>query len=110
MELLVAANANDILMVEGEMQESSEEDMLTALRLAHDAIKVHCAALVELTIEVGKTEKRVYCHETHDEELRKSLWEGYSRAGATAARLTAEGLAAAIGCEVEDTSISPPQA
>lgn len=77
MELLVAANANDILMVEGEMQESSEEDMLTALRLAHDAIKVHCAALVELTIEVGKTEKRVYCHETHDEELRKSLWEGY---------------------------------
>ncbi|MEA5458556.1 polyribonucleotide nucleotidyltransferase [Arcicella sp. LKC2W] len=77
MELLVAANANDILMVEGEMQESSEEDMLTALRLAHDAIKVHCAALVELTIEVGKTEKRVYCHETHDEDLRKSLWEGY---------------------------------
>ena len=77
MELLVAANANDILMVEGEMQESSEEDMLTALRLAHDAIKVHCAALVELTIEVGKTEKRVYCHETHDEELKKELWAGY---------------------------------
>ena len=77
MELLVAANANDILMVEGEMQECSEEDMLTALRLAHEAIKVHCAALVELTIEVGKTEKRVYNHETHDEELKKLLWEGY---------------------------------
>jgi polyribonucleotide nucleotidyltransferase len=77
MELLVAANANDILMVEGEMMECSEEDMLTALRLAHDAIKVHCAALVELTIEVGKTEKRVYNHETHDEELKKLLWEGY---------------------------------
>jgi polyribonucleotide nucleotidyltransferase len=77
MELLVAANANDILMVEGEMMECSEEDMLTALRLAHDAIKVHCAALVELTIEVGKTEKRVYNHETHDEELKKFLWAGY---------------------------------
>jgi polyribonucleotide nucleotidyltransferase len=77
MELLVAANANDILMVEGEMMECSEEDMLTALRLAHDAIKVHCAALVELTIEVGKTEKRVYSHETHDEDLKKSLWDGY---------------------------------
>lgn len=77
MELLVAANANDILMVEGEMQECSEEDMLTALRLAHEAIKVHCAALVELTIEVGKTEKRVYNHETHDEELKKLLWDGY---------------------------------
>ena len=77
MELLVAANANDILMVEGEMMESSEEDMLTALRLAHDAIKVHCKALVELTQEVGKTEKRVYSHETHDEDLRKELWDGY---------------------------------
>jgi polyribonucleotide nucleotidyltransferase len=77
MELLVAANANDILMVEGEMMECSEEDMLTALRLAHDAIKVHCAALVELTIEVGKTEKRVYSHETHDEDLKKALWDGY---------------------------------
>jgi polyribonucleotide nucleotidyltransferase len=77
MELLVAANANDILMVEGEMMECSEEDMLTALRLAHDAIKVHCAALVELTIEVGKTEKRVYNHETHDEDLKKFLWDGY---------------------------------
>ena len=77
MELLVAANANDILMVEGEMMECSEEDMLTALRLAHDAIKVHCDALVELTIEVGKTEKRVYNHETHDEDLKKMLWAGY---------------------------------
>ena len=77
MELLVAANANDILMVEGEMMECSEEDMLTALRLAHEAIKVQCAALVELTIEVGKTEKRVYSHETHDEELKKFLTENY---------------------------------
>ena len=77
MELLVAANANDILMVEGEMQECSEEDMLTALRLAHEAIKVQCAALVELTIEAGKTEKRVYNHETHDEELKKFLTENY---------------------------------
>ncbi len=77
MELLVAANANDILMVEGEMMECSEEDMLTALRLAHESIKIQCAALVELTIEAGKTEKRVYSHETHDEELRKSLTENY---------------------------------
>ena len=77
MELLVAANANDILMVEGEMMECSEEDMLTALRLAHEAIKIQCAALVELTIEAGKTEKRIYSHETHDEELRKFLTENY---------------------------------
>jgi polyribonucleotide nucleotidyltransferase len=76
-EMIVAANANDILMVEGEMTECSEEDMLTALRLAHEAIKVHCTALVELEQMVGKTEKRVYSHETHDEDLRKSLWDGY---------------------------------
>jgi polyribonucleotide nucleotidyltransferase len=77
LELIVAANANDILMVEGEMQEVSEEDMLTALKLAHDAIKIHCAALVELTELVGKTAKREYNHETHDEELRKTLWDNY---------------------------------
>jgi polyribonucleotide nucleotidyltransferase len=77
LEMIVAANANDILMVEGEMQEVSEDDMLEALRLAHEAIKVHCAALVELGQIAGKTEKRVYSHETHDEELRKALWDGY---------------------------------
>jgi polyribonucleotide nucleotidyltransferase len=76
-EMIVAANANDILMVEGEMMECSEEDMLTALRLAHEAIKVHCTALVELGQMAGKTEKRVYSHETHDEDLRKELWDGY---------------------------------
>ena len=77
LEILVAANANDILMVEGEMLECSEEDMLTALRLAHEAIKVQCAALVELTVMAGKSEKRAYSHEMHDEELRKTLWDGY---------------------------------
>jgi polyribonucleotide nucleotidyltransferase len=77
LEILVAANANDILMVEGEMLECSEEDMLTALRLAHEAIKVQCAALVELTVMAGKTEKRAYSHETHDEELKKTLWDAY---------------------------------
>ena len=77
LEILVAANANDILMVEGEMLECSEEDMLTALRLAHEAIKVQCAALVELTVMAGKTEKRAYSHETHDEELKKMLHDTY---------------------------------
>jgi polyribonucleotide nucleotidyltransferase len=77
LELLVAANMNDILMVEGEANEASEEDMLAALRIAHSAIQLHCTALIELTAETGKTEKRTYCHETHDEELRKLLWDTY---------------------------------
>ena len=77
LELLVAANANDILMVEGEGDEVSETEMLEALRIAHDAIKLQCAALNELTVACGKTEKRTYSHETHDEELRAELWKNY---------------------------------
>ncbi|MBP6410072.1 MAG: polyribonucleotide nucleotidyltransferase [Pseudarcicella sp.] len=77
MELIVAANMNDILMVEGEANECSEADMLEALKIAHDAIKIQCIALKELETEVGKTEKRTYCHETHDEELRNQLWDTY---------------------------------
>jgi polyribonucleotide nucleotidyltransferase len=77
LELIVAANANDILMVEGEGDEVSETEMLEALRIAHDAIKIQCQALNELTVACGKTEKRVYSHETHDETLRAELWKNY---------------------------------
>jgi len=77
LELIVAANANDILMVEGEGDEISETEMLEALRIAHDAIKLQCAALNELTIACGKTEKRSYSHESHNEELRAELWKNY---------------------------------
>lgn len=77
LELIVAANTNDILMVEGEANEVSESDMLQALRLAHEAIQVQCAGLKELEVATGKTEKRVYSHETHDEELRTFLWDTY---------------------------------
>jgi polyribonucleotide nucleotidyltransferase len=77
LELIVAANENDILMVEGEGDEVSETEMLEALRIAHDAIKLQCKALNELTVACGKTEKRSYSHETHDEELRAELWKNY---------------------------------
>ncbi|AWL09452.1 polyribonucleotide nucleotidyltransferase [Aquirufa nivalisilvae] len=77
LELIVAANENDILMVEGEGDEVSEIEMLEALKIAHEAIKLQCAALNELTVAAGKTEKRTYSHETHDEELRAELWKNY---------------------------------
>jgi polyribonucleotide nucleotidyltransferase len=77
LELIVAANANDILMVEGEGDEISESEMIEALRIAHDAIKIQCQALNELTVACGKTEKRTYSHETHNEELRAELWKNY---------------------------------
>ncbi|MBO0939076.1 polyribonucleotide nucleotidyltransferase [Fibrella sp. HMF5335] len=73
LDLIVAANANDINMVEGEMKECSEEEVVEALKIAHDAIKVQVAAQKELEAKVGKTEKRTYNHETHDEDLRKAV-------------------------------------
>ncbi|MEZ0542444.1 polyribonucleotide nucleotidyltransferase [Fibrella arboris] len=73
LDLIVAANANDINMVEGEMKECQEAEVVEALKIAHDAIKAQCAAQKELEAKVGKTEKRTYNHETHDEELRKAV-------------------------------------
>jgi polyribonucleotide nucleotidyltransferase len=77
LELIVAANENDILMVEGEGDEVSEIEMIEALKVAHEAIKLQCKALNELTVAVGKTEKRSYSHENHDEALRAELWDTY---------------------------------
>lgn len=76
-DLIVAASIENILMVEGEMKEVSEEDMLEALRLAHDAIKVQCQLQIELTQAVGKTTKRTYSHEENDENLKKELSDKY---------------------------------
>jgi polyribonucleotide nucleotidyltransferase len=73
-DLMVGATYDNILMVEGEMKEVSEAEMLEALKLAHDTIKVHCKAQMEFMAEVGKTVKREYSHEVNDEELRKKVW------------------------------------
>ena len=73
LDLIVAATEENIMMVEGEMKEVSEEVMLNALKAAHEAIKIQCRAIAELTVEAGKTEKREYCHEVNDEELRQRL-------------------------------------
>ncbi|MFN8355904.1 MAG: polyribonucleotide nucleotidyltransferase [Spirosomataceae bacterium] len=77
LDLIVAATAENILMVEGEMQECSEEDVLGALRMAHEVIKTQCAIQKELEAAVGKTVKREYNHETNNEELFAFLRENY---------------------------------
>ena len=74
MDLMVGATYENIMMVEGEMDEVSEADLLEALKAAHEAIKVHCLVQKELAEAVGSTIKREYCHETNDEELRKDVW------------------------------------
>ncbi|GAB3902169.1 polyribonucleotide nucleotidyltransferase [Larkinella knui] len=71
LDLIVAATAKDICMVEGQMNECSEDEVVEALKVAHEVIKLQCAVQKELEAAVGKQEKRVYSHETHDEELRQ---------------------------------------
>ena len=86
MDIMVAATYDNIMMVEGEMKEVSESDLLEAMKVAHEAIKVHCKAQMELMEEVGKTVKREYCHEENDEELRAKVHEAcYAKAYAIAA-------------------------
>ena len=79
LDLIVAASIENILMVEGESKEVSEEDMLEALKLAHTAIKEQCKIQIELTEATGKTQKRIYNHEVKDEafkvELHKLLYD-----------------------------------
>ena len=73
MDIMVAATLDNIMMVEGEMKEVSEMDLLEAMRVAHEAIKVHCQAQLELMEAAGKTVKRTYCHEVNDEALRQDV-------------------------------------
>ncbi len=73
MELMVGATYDNIMMVEGEMNEVSEADLLGALKAAHDAIKEQCKVQLELAEAAGKTVKREYCHEVNDEELRQDV-------------------------------------
>ena len=55
------------------MHEVSEAELLEAMKVAHEAIKIHCKAQMELTEEVGKTVKREYNHEVNDEDLAEKL-------------------------------------
>lgn len=72
-DMMVAATIDNIMMVEGEMKEISEAEMLEALKVAHEEIKKHCKAQIELMEMVGKTEKMTYSHENNDEELRAAV-------------------------------------
>jgi polyribonucleotide nucleotidyltransferase len=73
-DIMVAATMDNIVMVEGEMKEVSEEDMIAALRFAHEAIRHQCQAQLDLAAMVGKSNtKREYSHETNDEELKNRI-------------------------------------
>ena len=73
MDIMVGASADNIMMVEGEMKEVSEQDLLGALKAAMDAIKPMCELQKELSKELGKDVKREYNHEVNDEDLRARM-------------------------------------
>ena len=73
LDIMVGGTIDNILMVEGEMKEVSEEVMLGAIKFAHEEIKKQCAVQIELSKELGKDVKRTYCHEVNDEELRQTI-------------------------------------
>ncbi|MCW3071024.1 MAG: polyribonucleotide nucleotidyltransferase [Bacteroidetes bacterium] len=90
LDMIVAANAKDIMMVEGEMKEVSEAEMLEAIKFAHEAIKLQINAINELVAKVeaargAKIVKREYNHETNDAELRERVHKAlYDKAYAVA--------------------------
>ena len=73
MDIMVGATKDNIMMVEGEMKEVSEQDLIGALKAAHEAIKPMCLLQEELAKELGTDKKREYNDETNDEELRKQI-------------------------------------
>ncbi len=72
LDIMVGASFDNIMMVEGEMSEVSEEEMLEAIKFAHEEIKKHCKVQEELAQELGVV-KREYSHENNDEELRTKV-------------------------------------
>ncbi len=72
-DIMVGATIDNIMMVEGEMNEVSEAEMLEAIKFAHEEIKKHCKVQLELKKETGKEEKRSYNHENNDEAFKAEI-------------------------------------
>jgi len=107
LEFIVAGSEHDINMVEGESKEIQEAELVEAIKFAHTAIKIQCLAQKELTIEVGKTEKRVYNHEHSNEDLKKAIYAAtYEQVYAIASSASAKDERSAKFKEVRDAYIA----
>ena len=73
LDIMVACTKDNLMMVEGEMNEVSEQDLIGALKAAHEAIKPMCELQDELAKELGTDKKRDYNDEINDEDLRKQI-------------------------------------
>jgi len=84
-DMMVGASIDSVMMVEGEMDECSEEEMADAIKFAHEAIKIQCAAQIKLAEAVGKKEVRDYDTAIEDEDLEKKIYDAaYDRCYAIA--------------------------
>ncbi|WP_111308595.1 polyribonucleotide nucleotidyltransferase [Confluentibacter sediminis] len=90
-DMVIGASADSVMMVEGEMKEISEEEMVEAIKFAHDAIKVQCAAQIKLAEAFGKKETREYEPEPEDEALAKKVHDlAYDKVYAVAKKASAK--------------------
>lgn len=116
LDLIVAGSAKDICMVEGEMNEASEQEVIEAIKAAHEVIKLQCAVQKELEAEAGKTEKRTFEYVVHDEELRQKVREAtydkiyaVARLGSANKQLRKDGFKAVITEFLEQYKAENPE-
>ena len=102
-DMMIGASADSVMMVEGEMDEISEEEMADAIKFAHEAIKVQCAAQVKLAEAFGKKETREYEGEREDEALEKKVYDmAYDKVYAIAKAGSAKHERTAAFAEIKD--------
>lgn len=75
-DMIIAGSSKDIVMLEGEMKEISEAEMVEAIKIAHEAIKLQCQFQLDLAAEVAvSSPKREYSHEVHNEEVKTKVYD-----------------------------------
>ena len=107
MDMMIGASADSVMMVEGEMDECSEEEMADAIKFAHESIKVQIAAQVRLAEAVGKKEVREYEGAAEDEELAKKVHDAtYDKCYAIAKKASAKAERSLAFSEVKEEVLS----
>jgi polyribonucleotide nucleotidyltransferase len=107
MDMMIGASADSVMMVEGEMDECSEEEMADAIKFAHESIKVQIAAQIKLAEAVGKKEVREYEGAIEDEELAKKVHDAtYDKCYAIAKKASAKAERSLAFSEVKEEVLS----
>ena len=106
-DMMIGASADSVMMVEGEMDEISEEEMTEAIKFAHEHIKVQCAAQIRLAEAFGKKEVREYPAEREDADLEKKVYDmAYDKVYAIAQAGSAKHERSAAFSEIKDSIIA----